>query len=181
MGPQIVKRFQGIETNDNGNIKDESAASRLVIIQSQWQMFMDNPLLGYGNRSTLLLSPNYIPREYREVHADADGVHRRASHNFFMAVLVDHGLIGGGLYFMVIFLCLKRLFFLKSIKKQQLSHNTDIHDYSILLTGLTLGLLAFMISGLGSNNKVSEIAIWMYAIIPLISSKITNLIKVEKC
>ena len=160
VGPQIIERFQSmVGENDQ---QDKSAESRMVIINAQVDMFLDSPLLGYGHRGTLLLSPQYLPREYL---TSTDGLgERRASHNFLFALLVDHGLIGTALYLLVIFSCWRKV---RYIHKTSKFHNDSAVQVSVLI-GLGLALVCLMVAGMGSNNKKLEIDIWLYALIPLV-------------
>jgi len=171
MGSQIVSRIDNLTGNNESGVQDKSASSRIIIIKSQFDMFKDSPLLGVGHRGTLLLSPFYVPEGYRAKNTkNKEGKTYRASHNFIMAVLVDHGLIGAALYFSVIFSCFYRV---RKIYKVNIE-NKELVTVKTLLIGLGLSLFCLMVAGLGSNNKVLEIDIWLYALIPLIYQIITN-------
>ncbi len=165
MGPQILQRFKTMTANEDGQGQDKSAAGKIVIINSQLDMFLDNPILGYGHRGTLLLSPVYIPRQY---HSSTGG--GRASHNLFMSLLVDHGLIGASLYFLVIWRCIRKISMVKNISTQK----NDAFRLKVLLTGLVMSLVCLMIAGLASNSKKLEIDIWLYALIPLTATMLTK-------
>jgi len=159
VGPSAIKRFDGFRGNDSGQMQDESARSRWVIIKAQYEMFKESPWLGYGHRGTLLLSPYYIDEAYRKGNVNSsDGIAYKASHNFLMALLVDHGLIGATIYLLIIYSCLNNLFKIKKMK----TLTTNQADVAILTTGALMGLICFMIAGLGSNNKVLEVDIWIY-------------------
>ena len=101
-GPLIIERVNKVVKASDTEQIDKSAYSRFVIIESQWKMFKDYPLLGFGHRGTLLLSPFYVPEDYM---TDTDVGGRRASHNITMSFLVDHGIIGAFLYFWLVFYC----------------------------------------------------------------------------
>lgn len=176
LGSQIVDRLNELAANNEEQQQDKSAESRLVIIKSQWEMFLASPVIGHGHRSTLLLSPYYIPEEFRYSEKRGPDVQTyRASHNFIMSMLVDHGVIGSVLYFLVIFSCLKKS---REIAKMR-SESAEITNLQTLGISLGLGLILFMIAGLGSNNKVLEIDIWLYAIIPLVYQMIKDKQKME--
>jgi len=171
MGPQILSRFQGVEEGVDGKLKDASAMSRIVIIKSQWEMAKNRPFFGYGHRGTLILSPSYIPKEYH-----AQGVGRRASHNVAMAFLVDHGFVGLFIYLMVVFTCCKRIFKVK--KKMNFVSEEMKEEYrelASLKVGCILALICFFVSGMGSNNKKLEGHIWMFAFVPIISSRMKRI------
>lgn len=171
MGPQILSRFEGVEKGSDGEMKDASAMSRVVIIKSQWEMAKGSLLFGYGHRGTLILSPSYIPKEYH-----AQGVGRRASHNVVMAFLVDHGFVGLFMYLMVVFICCKRIFKVKN-KVEYVSEEMreNYRELASLKVGCILALICFFVSGLGSNNKKLEGHIWMFAFVPIISSRMKRI------
>ncbi len=168
MGPQIVGRFASvIEKDETGEMQDESASSRIVVIEKQLEMFQVRPIVGHGHRGTTLLSPFYF--EEKDLQGN-NGV--KASHNIVMSMLVDHGLIGAILYFLVIWLAYSKI--AKAIKYV---HSTGIttKNYQVnLLIGMGLALVAFMVAGLGASNKKLEADIWLIAIIPLLYSWIRD-------
>lgn len=172
MGPQIVERFSGVGKDVTGDMIDVSAQSRGVIIAAEIEMFKHSPFLGHGNKGTLLLSPQFIPEEF---HAQGTGV--RASHNVAMSFLVDHGMIGFLLYFGAIFSAGLRGF---ASRRQLPSHTDGAYEHfklRCMLAGCVLGLAAFMIGGMSSNNKKLEADIWLIALIPIIHCRI---IAIEK-
>ena len=164
LGPQIIERFKGVEKNASGEISDGSARSRLVIISSQYEMFKESPLFGQGHRTTLILSPYYISQEYLTSSSRSkDGLSRRASHNFIMGMLTDHGIIGVGIYLLIVITIARHLFELK--KYIQIGYDQEL---IVIQTGLCLSFLCYLIAGLFSNNKIFEIAVWLIAIIPVV-------------
>lgn len=175
MGPQIMERFGEMNKNDFGEVADKSAESRMVILKSQWEMFKDSPLVGYGHRGTLLLSQQYIPEEYM---TQSQGLTVRASHNVVAAFYVDHGLIGGTLYFMAIIVCGWRIF--DARRKVEFLSDTEQREYRMhacLLAGCILALVSFMVGGMGSNNKKLEGDIWLLALAPVIHVRMRELKK----
>lgn len=91
----FLERMASLEavTSDDKQL-DFSAESRLVIVQAQWQMFLDHPF-GAGHGGTAALSPNYLSREYLTVDPrNPEGQAGRSSHNTFMSILVDQGVPG---------------------------------------------------------------------------------------
>ena len=159
LGPEIIARFSGVSKNETGELKDKSANSRIVIASAQLQMFKERPFIGHGHKGTIFLSPFYIPKEYL-----TNGV--RASHNFILAMLVDHGLLGCLPYFMIILVCILK------IRKASASDCVDTHNLQALLIGCCIALIFLMVGGLGSNNKVMEVDIWLYALIINLAGKL---------
>lgn len=160
IGPQMVERLSSLNKADNVEELDKSAASRFDIISAQFEMFKDSPFVGYGHKGTMILSPDYVAKEFL---TKVNGAAARASHNVSMALLVDHGLIGAGIYFLIIYSCIIKGFRLKEIKNSGASDSLKL-----LFSGLVLALLFFILAGQTSNNKVLELDIWLYALIPLV-------------
>jgi len=69
----------------------DTGGGRLEILDAQWRMFRTHPL-GCGHMCTTALSPSYLDARF------LSGGIARASHNTFMTMLVDHGLVGGAFY-----------------------------------------------------------------------------------
>lgn len=166
-GPQIIERFQGMKKDDTGEMEDSSAESRMVIINSQIEMFKVSPIIGQGHRSTLLLSTQYIPEQYMTQN---NGL--RSSHNITMAILVDHGLIGFVLYFGAIITALLRIFSYKYPLSKEKELAPEQQTFSHVQLACILALLCFMIAGQGANNKKLEADIWLLALIPLLAGKV---------
>lgn len=166
MGPQIIERFEGMQKDNMGDVKDKSAESRMVIIEAQYEMWKNYPLLGYGHRGTLVQSPSFLPRDY----LTEQGV--RASHNLTMAMLVDHGIVGSLLYFGAIFIALFKIFSYRYHRAPGEKLSDDQRLYSNMLLGCILALFCFILGGQGANNKKLEADIWLLALIPLLHREI---------
>jgi hypothetical protein len=155
----IIDRFKAITPGEEGGVVEKSANSRMVIISAQYEMFKSYFLIGGGHRTTLLLSPDYIPEEYLTKTA-VGGV--RGSHNLTMSILADHGIVGGTIFFMLVFGS-----FRLGLK---LSKNVNL-DKNIRLVslGAASALVGLMASSQFANSKVMEITIWMIGFITVIS------------
>ncbi len=79
---------------------DSSAESRWVIIDAQFQMASAYPQ-GTGHRGTAALSPIYLDERWL-TRASPDGPAARSSHNTFMTVLVEQGLLGAAIYVWIV-------------------------------------------------------------------------------
>ena len=160
----IVERFEAMMVDEEGQVQEKSAASRMVIINAQIEMFKSYLIMGGGHRTTLLLSPIYIPPEYLTQTA-IGGV--RGSHNLTMSILADHGIVGGFLYAMIIvsaLLAARRLI----VNRQ----NEDI--VRLLALGLFAGYVGVFAASQFSNSKVMEISFWLFAFITALSLNNTN-------
>lgn len=160
----IVERFEAMMVDEEGQVQEKSAASRMVIINAQIEMFKSYLIMGGGHRTTLLLSPIYIPPEYLTQTA-IGGV--RGSHNLTMSILADHGIVGGFFYAMIIVSAL--LAAGRLIVNRQ---NEDI--VRLLALGLFAGYVGVFAASQFSNSKVMEISFWLFAFITALSLNNTN-------
>jgi hypothetical protein len=155
----IIDRFKAISPGEEGGTVEKSAGSRIVIIDAQFEMYKSYFVLGGGHRTTLLLSPDYIPEEYLTKTA-IGGV--RGSHNLTMSILTDHGIFGGLIFFTLI---------LGGIRQGvKISKNIEIDkNVRLISLGASGALVGVIASSQFANSKVMEITIWMLAIIAVIS------------
>jgi len=161
----IVKRISSITEAESTEQVDTSAQSRMVIINAQFDMLKESVLIGGGHRTTLILSPLYIDKKYlTNTRAGA----LRGSHNITMTILVDHGIVGGVLFFLLMLLAIKSAF---SISKNQ---NID-KDIRLISMGLSGGLIGVVLASQLSNSKVLEITIWLVAFIVIVKNIVENL------
>jgi hypothetical protein len=163
----IIDRFESIDPGEDG-VVEKSADSRTVIIAAQYEMFKSYLFIGGGHRTTLLLSPIYIPPEFL-TKTVVGGV--RGSHNLTMSILTDHGAIGGLIFFTLIFGSVWR-----GIK---ISRDGVIDkNLRLISLGAAGALMGAMTASQFSNSKVMEITIWIIAIITIIKN-ISSLNKTE--
>lgn len=165
LGPTLMQRFEGVRLTQLSEAEDQSARSRVVFISAQWEMFKTAPMLGHGHKGTLVLSPSYISPEYlTEVEGKRAG---RASHNYLMSLLVDHGLIGATLVLLIIYRCVVPL---RRLSRMPLEGDAD--RLRLMVMGLMMGLICLMVAGMASDHKNSETSIWFFALIPLFLEKL---------
>jgi len=146
--------------------RDKSAESRFVIIDAQLKMFSENPIMGYGHRATLILSPDYVDETFL-TSSSAGRV--RASHNLFMSLLVDFGLIGASFYILIIYLFIRRLFKMRS----KIIHlEKESGNLYIMYIGGVCALVALMVSSMFSNSLRLEIDILLIGLLSVIYTKI---------
>lgn len=164
VGQNLVNRISSIsEPNEQGEV-DKSAASRIVIIEAQLEMFKDSPMLGQGHKGTMYMSPDYIPAEF--MTTAGGGTARRASHNLTMSYLVDHGTIGSLLYFGSVSLVFLRL------ARMRKSIVNDKSNLNLVYVGSSLALFSILITSQFSNSMRLEIDIWFLALLSLIYERI---------
>jgi hypothetical protein len=151
----IVNRIKSITQAESSEQVDRSAQSRMVIINAQLEMFKDDFLIGNGHRTTLILSPLYIDKVYL---TNTQGGALRGSHNITMTMLADHGVLGGLLFFLLIYGVVRT--------GLSISKNTNNErDLRLIALGLTSAMLGIIAASQFSNSKVLEITIWIVAFI----------------
>lgn len=155
MAPQTFwNRLNTVKEAAGGGDIESSAYSRIVQVKAQWEMFKDH-LLGAGHRGTAFLSPDYMDARWL-TSGDAFGMlGARSSHNTFMTTLVEHGIIGGLLYFLMI------LWVVKTIH----SFPKDDPSAYLYLMAVAGALTAILISGLFVDYIKVEIQIYCFAIL----------------
>jgi O-antigen ligase len=165
VGPELIERFRSVAPADSSMEMEKSAASRIVIIEAQFEMFKENLLFGHGHRGTVLLSQLYIPPEYLTGASDS---RRRGSHNLIMSMLVDHGIIGAVLYFLIFYYSIRRVMILRNSQIMAgISQNQNAINMVVMLAGLVVGLVCIFIASQSANSKKLEIDIWYFALIPI--------------
>ena len=151
----IIERFESMFAEKSSEVVEKSAESRIIILEAQVEMFREHFLIGGGHRTTLLLSPFYISKEYMtQTKAGA----LRGSHNLTMSILNDHGIIGFTIFSAILFCCVKQLFSIKNASEASFENK-------YLATGLLAAVFAFLVASQFSNSKVLEVYIWLIALI----------------
>lgn len=87
----------------------DTGSKRLVLMQAQLQMFAHYPL-GCGHRCTAVLSPDFLDDEHL---TGPEGQRNRSSHNTFMTLLVEQGVIGAGMYVLLLIWIAQKTFKLR--------------------------------------------------------------------
>jgi hypothetical protein len=137
---------------------DKSAASREVFVHAQLQMFFDRPY-GSGFSATMPLSPKYIPAEYLTM--TADGQMLRASHNTYMSILVDQGVVGAVLMFVLFVYCYRTI---RKLKRLDGLPDVDA-NVGMLRTAIAAMLMGLAMHALFKNTLKAEVQIWCLALL----------------
>jgi len=142
-----------------GEERDFSAQTRLVLAQAQLRMFADHPL-GTGHRGTAALSRQYLGEEYLAKEAGVAEENRaRSSHNTFLTILVEQGIVGVVLYLSLLIVVAKRILKLRSAQDA-----TPERQRVALLTASVGGALAcIFVSGQFADYIRAEVLVWLYA------------------
>lgn len=164
MDESFWKRLTGTANAESAEDLDGSAYSRIVIVQAQMDMFVTNPIVGYGHRGTMILSPDYIDEQYM---TSSGGSRVRASHNTYMSVAVEHGIIGVFIYLWLIIGAISRS---RSSMRILIKHNPDDSVARISL-GVGAAFIAVLTSNLFVDGLRLEILVWLIALIDICKNK----------
>lgn len=136
---------------------DESARSRLVVMQAQLQMFLDYPL-GSGHRGTETLSSRYLESQW--LTKDPAGGGARSSHNTFMTTLVEQGFPGA-----MIFLWLTLWTPLAMLRLRRLESTHGDPNLTTLSASIVGALTVVFVAGNTADFLLAEVQFWLFAIL----------------
>lgn len=136
---------------------DGSAEARWVLIDAQWKMFRQSPMLGTGHRGTTVLAPRYLDEKWL---VSSGG---RASHNTFMSLIVEQGIIGTTIYVLIILWVALKLRWLK--KADRLGSPSSLGLYRAALGGAFVSLF---VAGQFADFLRLEITVWCLALLGIV-------------
>jgi putative inorganic carbon (hco3(-)) transporter len=131
-----------------GSTVDQSVRSRSTEMKAAAQVFLDHPLVGVGPGSFPLYYQEYANRVGLDVHEAAESGARRGeearreSHNIFLSIAADLGILGLASFLAILVLTFRRLN--RSRKRWLRSHP----EAANLAASFLLGLAAYLTSGL---------------------------------
>lgn len=159
--------FHAVEQTEE---MDGSAEGRWLLIDAQWKMFALNPVTGSGHRGTAVLSPRYLSEEWL---VRSGG---RSSHNTFMSLIVEQGIVGSALYGMLMLWAMYRLVRMKALDRYGLPPSLGLYRAAI---GGALANMA--VAGMFFDALRLEVTIW-FVILLVIVSQLANeaIAKVEQ-
>ena len=142
---------------------DNSAMSRIVLVKAQLKMFANYPL-GAGHKGTAELSPDYLDERFLTVNRrDPNARAARSSHNTFMSVLVDQGIVGAVLLTMIMVWVFRTMSACRRAFK-------DDPPTLLLLTAVVGALAVVVVSGQFSPYLKAEIQYWMFGLLMCVSA-----------
>lgn len=155
------ERMQTIKVEE-GQEREKSAESRIVIAQAQVRMFLDFPM-GSGHRGTAMLSRKYIPEEYltRNVYGQIDENSARSSHNTLLTVLVEQGVVGMLLYLSLLCVLARRVLSLRSLSTAM----PERMRISMSAAGIGGAIAALFVAGIFTDYLRAEVAVWLYSML----------------
>ncbi|MEM7501100.1 MAG: O-antigen ligase family protein [Pseudomonadota bacterium] len=141
----------------------DTGASRVAIWAAQVEMMNDYPL-GCGHRCTNTLSPNYIEDRYL---SGPPGLRGRSSHNTYLTILVEQGMVGG------IFIALLLLWLLRtSLKLRKNVMSQDKFLLGVYPSAIAI-LSAFLVADMFVDYLKMEVRMW-YIMMLLVILKIAK-------
>jgi O-antigen ligase len=141
---------------------DGSAESRWVLLDAQWEMFKLNPVLGSGHRGTAELSPLFMDERWL-----SDGA--RSSHNTFMTLLVEQGILGAMMYFSLMIWAAIRIIRLKSLARKR---NSD--SLGLMICAIGGALASLLVAGQFADLLRLEVTIWCLVLLAIVSQNAAN-------
>ena len=135
----------------------DTGSGRVSIMVGQLEMFKSNPL-GHGHRATPYLSPYYIEES---VLSAKPGETRAeiASHNTFMSLLVEQGVLGAAFYLALAVWTLTRLARLRRRLRG------SGHFGEVLVAGLGAAMAAILSGDMFVDYLKLEIRVWFTALL----------------
>jgi len=160
--PEFWERMQSMETavGSHRDEMDDSALSRIALVNAQWQMVREYPL-GAGHRGTAVLSPRYIEDRFL---AGPEGERRRASHNTFMTALVEQGIPGALIYAWWWLWTLRTVVRVRRGDARE-SKETEDPRRVALLPAIAAALAVVFIAGMFVDYIKAEVQIWFWALL----------------
>jgi O-antigen ligase len=154
-GPQYWERIGSIKAGGAQIEGVDTGAGRLDIISAQWKMFQRYPM-GCGHRCTAVLSHEYLGAEH---FTDLEEGAGRSSHNTFMTLLVEQGVLGAVFYFALVAWFLREIMALYRRTQDQRSF------VALVLPAVAASAAAIFVADMFVDLLKHEVRIWMIAII----------------
>jgi hypothetical protein len=138
---------------------DSSAESRVALFEAQKRMFAAYPL-GCGHRGTAVLSVEFLDRQYLTTGPTGEVDAARSSHNTFMTVLVEQGVVG------VLLFVWMTLWGLTAILRVKRLQSAGAPPQAVAPAIAACGALTVVwVSGQFTDYLLAEVQIWMYALL----------------
>jgi hypothetical protein len=150
---------------------------RLVVWRTAWDIFKDRPLTGSGAWTFRILLPQYLERyaiQKTPHHIQSELARVVHAHNIFVQTLIDYGIAGFLLFFMVVLFIARRL--LMQLKDKIPPPASEL--------AVALSLIGFLTHNLIEYNWPEPVFIYFFALgiycLDFLSRKQTEKIKEKK-
>lgn len=114
------------------DLEHPSNSSRLIMWETGWKMFINNPIIGVGDNKVMEVYQYYRPQMTESEHSHL--------HSNIMMILATNGIIG-----FAVWVGLFLLIFLKYLRYYKMKFNDE---YKLMILGSILVLVSFHISGI---------------------------------
>lgn len=138
----------------------DTGQGRLVLMEAQGRMFSAYPF-GCGHRCTAVLSPMYLDDMYLSGPAESRG---RASHNTFMSLLVEQGVVGAGFYIVSL------IWIARALGRARQRAEGQGGLLSTFVPSLAAAFAAIVVGDMFVDYLKIEVRIWFIAMLVLMSS-----------
>lgn len=138
---------------------DMSTQTRLALVTAQLQMTFDHPF-GSGHRGTAVLSPRYLGEEHMAKTEWGEALGTRSSHNTFLTVLVEQGVIGALLFFSLLVTAFRQLRGLKLLDGSGLPEG--LGTYRSAVAGC---LACVLMAGMFTDFLKAEVFVWFIGLL----------------
>lgn len=153
------ERISTIEGTVVADHRDTSSEIRVALFGAQWRMVQDHPF-GVGWRGTATLSPRYLDQRYLAADADSPEAAARSSHNTFMSVLVEQGIVGVLIYGWLVMLVAVEVF---RLRKRYA--NPESLEYATHVTALGAVFALLFVAGMFTDYLMAEVQYWCLALL----------------
>ncbi len=136
--PDYVRRMVtvGDIQADRFRSADVSIKQRRTIVEAGLQVFLDHPLLGVGVGH----APDYLA-EYGNRSGYARLPKHIGSHNMYLEILAETGVLGGAAFALILIVLVRRMLRLRKY------YSARRPEYAHTLASLLLGIVAFLVTG----------------------------------
>lgn len=156
--PVYWQRMQSIKYKGQEIEGVDTGGGRLEVMKAQLEMFRDHPL-GVGHFGTEILSPQYLSGTNLNVSTG-----KRASHNTFFSLLVDHGFLGAVFYVLMLVWVLRALLKLRRHYRERPSR------LATLLPAVAASFGALTVADMFVPYVRYEIRFWLISILMVMLS-----------
>jgi putative inorganic carbon (HCO3(-)) transporter len=157
-GPSYWSRMQSLQHVGEDVQGMDTGEDRIAVVKAQWRMFKDHPL-GCGATCTAVLSAQYIDTRFLAA-SEGNGIERRrASHNTYMTMLVEHGLPG-----FVLFLAMA-LWVYAGLRRVKRALKNDTSFLAMAFPAIAAVLTGQWVADLFVSYDKFELRIWFVALL----------------
>lgn len=153
--PFYWERMQTVKYRGADVVGVETGGARRNLLVAQVAMFREHPF-GCGHLCTEFLSPRYLQEKDLSTFSG-----KRSSHNTFMSLLVDHGVLGAAVYLLLL------LWIYRALRKLYHPEQALSPLLTSLLPGIAASLAALTVSDQFVPNVKYELRYWLLTFLML--------------